>query len=143
MLHTLPYYFAVSGYTEYNVPPSNLFKEFEDEDTWEQGSLSDMTGIFLDQLRSGDHFSANVEPIVPPWGNEVLRDMPGTGDTYCNVPSSNLFKESKESQKNTNGDYSVSLKSQSDCLLRISQSCLEQSLFRDHNSQIYVILEKA
>ena len=132
LLHTLPYYFAVSGYTEYNVPPSNLFKEFEDEDTREQESLFDMTGTFLDQLQSGDHFSANVEPIVPPCGNQVLRDMPGTGDTYCNVPSSNLFKASKVSQKHTNGDYSVSLKSQSDCLLRISQSCLEQSLFRDH-----------
>ena len=30
-LHTLPYYFAVSGYTEYDVPPSNLFEEFEDK----------------------------------------------------------------------------------------------------------------
>ena len=31
LLYTLPYYFAVSGYTDYDVPPSNLFKEFEDK----------------------------------------------------------------------------------------------------------------
>ena len=65
----------------------------------------------------------------------MLSDMTGSGDTDHNVPSSNLFnesKKSKESQKHTNGDRSLSLESQSDCLLRISQSCLEQSLFRDH-----------
>ena len=69
LLHALPAnYFAVSGYTQYDVPPTNLFKELE---------------------------------------------------------------ETKKHRKK-DSDLSVSLDSQSDCLLRISQSCLEQSLFRDH-----------
>ena len=41
------------------------------------------------------------------------------------VPPSNLFQNLEETQE-------VRILSQSDCLLRISQSCLEQSLFRDH-----------
>ena len=134
LLHTLPYYFAVSGYTEYDVPPSNLFKELEDE---QNRFKFDRYKSVLEhaQLLLRDSCSPDVEPIVPPCENEVLRDMTGSGDTDYNSPSSNLFnesKESKESQKRTNGDRSVSLQSQSDCLLRISQSCLEQSLFRDH-----------
>ena len=136
LLHTLPYYFAVSGYTEYDVPPSNLFKEFEDK----QSHFDDFDSLLhakslLEQLMFRDHCSPNDEPIVPLCGNGVLSDMTGSGDTDHNVPSSNLFnesKQSKESQKHTNGDRSLSLESQSDCLLRISQSCLEQSLFRDH-----------
>ena len=48
--------------------------------------------------------------------------------------SKNLKKHRNiETQKRKEGfDNSVSLDSQSDCLLRCSQSCLEQSLFRDH-----------
>ena len=136
---SLPYYFAVSGYTEYDVPPSsNLFKEFEDE----QSRFDDFDSLLRSksllehvQLMFRDNCSPDDEPIVPVCGNEVLRGMTGSGDTDYNTPSSNLFnesKESKESQKRTNRDRSVSLQSQSDCLLRISQSCLEQSLFRDH-----------
>ena len=139
LLHTLPYYFAVSGYTEYDVPPSsNLFKEFEDK----QSRFDDFDSLLRSksllehvQLMFRDNCSLDDEPIVPVCGNEVLRGMTGSGDTDYNTPSSNLFnesKESKESQKRTNRDRSVSLQSQSDCLLRISQSCLEQSLFRDH-----------
>ena len=41
------------------------------------------------------------------------------------VPLSKLFKELEETQK-------PRITNQSDCLLRCSQSCLEQSLFRDH-----------
>ena len=49
-----------------------------------------------------------------------------SGYTYLHtVPLSNLFKELEETQKHR-------IISQSDCLLRCSQSCLEQSLFRDH-----------
>ena len=136
---SLPYYFAVSGYTEYDVPPSsNLFKEFEDK----QSRFDDFDSLLRSksllehvQLMFRDNCSLDDEPIVPVCGNEVLRGMTGSGDTDYNTPSSNLFnesKESKESQKRTNRDRSVSLQSQSDCLLRISQSCLEQSLFRDH-----------
>ena len=136
---SLPYYFAVSGYTEYDVPPSsNLFKEFEDK----QSRFDDFDSLLRSksllehvQLMFRDNCSPDDEPIVPVCGNEVLRGMTGSGDTDYNTPSSNLFnesKESKESQKRTNRDRSVSLQSQSDCLLRISQSCLEQSLFRDH-----------
>ena len=58
-----------------------------------------------------------------------------SGYTQYNVPPSNLFKELEEKQKLRKKDsagLSVSLDRQSDCLLRISQSCLEQSLFRDH-----------
>ena len=57
-----------------------------------------------------------------------------SGYTQYDVPPSNLFKELEENQKHRKKDssLSVSLGSQSDCLLRISQSCLEQSLFRDH-----------
>ena len=69
LLHpTLPYYFAVSGYKNYTVSLSTLFKEFE------------------------------------------------------------------ETQKHREEDFddSVSVTRQSDCLLRCSQSCLEQSLFRHH-----------
>ena len=44
---------------------------------------------------------------------------------YDDVPPSNLFQNLEETQE-------VRMLSQSDCLLRISQSCLEQSLFRDH-----------
>ena len=69
LLHpTLPYYFAVSGYKNYTVSLSTLFKEFE------------------------------------------------------------------ETQKHREEDFddSVSITRQSDCLLRCSQSCLEQSLFRHH-----------
>ena len=136
---SLPYYFTVSGYTEYDVPPSsNLFKEFEDK----QSRFDDFDSLLRSksllehvQLMFRDNCSLDDEPIVPVCGNEVLRGMTGSGDTDYNTPSSNLFnesKESKESQKRTNRDRSVSLQSQSDCLLRISQSCLEQSLFRDH-----------
>ena len=136
---SLPYYFAVSGYTEYDVPPSsNLFKEFEDK----QSRFDDFDSLLRSksllehvQLMFRDNCSPDDEPIVPVCGNEVLRGMTGSGDTDYNTPSSNLFnesKESKESQKRTNRDRSVSLQSQSDCLLHISQSCLEQSLFRDH-----------
>ena len=136
---SLPYYFAVSGYMEYDVPPSsNLFKEFEDK----QSRFDDFDSLLRSksllehvQLMFRDNCSLDDEPIVPVCGNEVLRGMTGSGDTDYNTPSSNLFnesKESKESQKRTNRDRSVSLQSQSDCLLRISQSCLEQSLFRDH-----------
>ena len=136
---SLPYYFAVSGYTEYDVPPSsNLFKEFEDK----QSRFDDFDSLLRSksllehvQLMFRDNCSLDDEPIVPVCGNEVLRGMTGSGDTDYNTPSSNLFnesKESKESQERTNRDRSVSLQSQSDCLLRISQSCLEQSLFRDH-----------
>ena len=138
LLHTLPYYFAVSGYTEYDVPPSNLFKEFEDK----QSRFDDFDSLLRSksllehvQLMFRDNCSLDDEPIVPVCGNEVSRGMTGSGDTDYNTPSSNLFnesKESKESQKRTNRERSVSLQSQSDCLLRISQSCLEQSLFRDH-----------
>ena len=136
---SLPYYFAVSGYTEYDVPPSsNLFKEFEDK----QSRFDDFDSLLRSksllehvQLMFRDNCSLDDEPIVPVCGNEVSRGMTGSGDTDYNTPSSNLFnesKESKESQKRTNRERSVSLQSQSDCLLRISQSCLEQSLFRDH-----------
>ena len=127
LLQTLPYYFAVSGYTEYDVPSSNLFKEFEDK----QSRFDDFDSLLHSksllehvQLMFRDHCSPDDEPIVPLCRNGVLSDM---------TRSSNLFnesKESKESQKHTNGDRSLSLQSQSDCLLRISQSCLEQSLFR-------------
>ena len=49
-----------------------------------------------------------------------------SGYTYLhNVPLSKLFKELEKTQKHGITD-------QSDCLLRCSQSCLEQSLFRDH-----------
>ena len=48
------------------------------------------------------------------------------GYTYLyTVPLSKLFKELEETQK-------PRITNQSDCLLRCSQSCLEQSLFRDH-----------
>ena len=43
--------------------------------------------------------------------------------------SSNLFKEFKEEQKERVSGFSLR---ESHCLLRCSQSCLEQSLFRDH-----------
>ena len=120
------------------VKPSNLLKEFEDK----QSRFDDFDSLLRSksllehvQLMFRDNCSPDDEPIVPVCGNEVLRDMTGSGDTDYNTPSSNLFnesKESKESQKRTNRDRSVSLQSQSDCLLRISQSYLEQSLFRDH-----------
>ena len=57
-----------------------------------------------------------------------------SGYKQYDVPPSNLFKELEETKKHRkkDSDLSVSLDSQSDCLLRISQSCLEQSLFRDH-----------
>ena len=49
-----------------------------------------------------------------------------SGYTYLyTVPLSKLFKELEETQKHR-------ITRQSDCLLRCSQSCLEQSLFRDH-----------
>ena len=49
-----------------------------------------------------------------------------SGYSYLHtVPLSKLFKELKETQEHR-------IASQSDCLLRCSQSCLEQSLFRDH-----------
>ena len=48
-----------------------------------------------------------------------------SGYTVYDVPPSNLFQNLEETQE-------VRILSQSDCLLRISQSCLEQSLFRDH-----------
>ena len=49
-----------------------------------------------------------------------------SGYTYLyTVPLSKLFKELEKTQKHGITD-------QSDCLLRISQPCLEQSLFRDH-----------
>ena len=50
------------------------------------------------------------------------------------VSPSDLFEDWKESQKYRKRDFGIPLtiKSQSDCLLRCSQSCLEQSLFRDH-----------
>ena len=70
LINTLPYYFAVSGYKNYPVSSSNLFKEFREEQK-----------------------------------KRVLR-FP--------VP-----------------EPTISLR-ESHCLLRISQSCLEQSLFRDH-----------
>ena len=70
LIDTLPYYFAVSGYKNYPVSSSNLFKEFREEQK-----------------------------------KRVLR-FP--------VP-----------------EPTISLR-ESHCLLRISQSCLEQSLFRDH-----------
>ena len=131
LLHTLPYYFAVSGYTEYDVPPSNLFKELEDKQNRVKFDR-DKSFLELVELLFPDSCSPDVEPIVPPCENKVLRDRTGSGDTDYNTPSSNVFNESKESQKRTKRDCSVSLQSQSDCLLRISQSCLEQSLFRDH-----------
>ena len=116
------------------VKPSNLFKEFEDK----QSRFDDFDSLLRSksllehvQLMFRDNCSPDDEPIVPVCGNEVLRDMTGSGDTDYNTPSLNLFnesKQSKESQKRTNRDRSVSLQSQSDCLLRISQSCLEQSL---------------
>ena len=61
LLHTTPYYFAVSGYRMYRLSPSKLFKEHK----------------------------------------------PGIGEDFS------IMKEN-------------------DCCLRCSQSCLEQSLFRDH-----------
>ena len=131
LLHTLPYYFAVSGYTEYDVPPSNLFKELEDKQNRVKFDR-DKSFLELVELLFPDSCSPDVEPIVPPCENKVLRDRTGSWDTDYNTPSSNVFNESKESQKRTKRDCSVSLQSQSDCLLRISQSCLEQSLFRDH-----------
>ena len=48
-----------------------------------------------------------------------------SGYTVYDVPPSNLFKNLEETQE-------FRIRSQSDCLLRISQSCLEQSLFHDH-----------
>ena len=49
-----------------------------------------------------------------------------SGYTYLyTLPLSKLFKELEETQEHR-------ITSQSDCLLRCSQSCLEQSLFRDH-----------
>ena len=48
-----------------------------------------------------------------------------SGYTVYDVPPSDLFKNLEETQE-------FRIRSQSDCLLRISQSCLEQSLFRDH-----------
>ena len=48
-----------------------------------------------------------------------------SGYTVYDVPPSNLFLNLEETQE-------VRILSQSDYLLRISQSCLEQSLFRDH-----------
>ena len=65
LLHTLPYYFAISGYKERTFSVPNLFKEAQ------------------------------------------KRREEGLG-------------------------FPISITDQSDCLLRISQSCLEQSLFRDH-----------
>ena len=58
----------------------------------------------------------------------------GYTESEYDVPTSNLFKELEETKnlRKKDSDLSVSLDSQSDCLLRISQSCLEQSLFRDH-----------
>ena len=43
----------------------------------------------------------------------------------------NLFKEAQKRREEGLG-LPISITHQSDCLLRISQSCLEQSLFRDH-----------
>jgi len=43
----------------------------------------------------------------------------------------NLFKEAQKRREEGLG-FPISITHQSDCLLRISQSCLEQSLFRDH-----------
>ena len=56
----------------------------------------------------------------------------GYTESEYDVPTSNLFKELEETKKlrKKDSDLSVSLDSQSDCLLHISQSCLEQSLFR-------------
>ncbi|CAH3019956.1 unnamed protein product [Porites evermanni] len=55
---------------------------------------------------------------------------------FAVISLSTLFKEFEETQKHREEDFddSVSITRQSDCLLRCSQSCLEQSLFRHHFS---------
>ena len=80
LLHTLPYYFAVSGYTEYDVPPSNLFKELEDKQNRVKFDR-DKSFLELVELLFPDSCSPDVEPIVPPCENKVLRDRTGSGDT--------------------------------------------------------------
>ena len=53
----------------------------------------------------------------------------GYKESTFSVP--NLYKEAQKRREEGLG-LPISITHQSDCLLRISQSCLEQSLFRDH-----------
>ena len=104
---------------------------------WERGQLYKGLKIKIDlslAVRINSHSSTMAVDFESGAGKVVkslLDASPAyyfavSGYTYLyTVPLSKLFKELEETQK-------PRITNQSDCLLRCSQSCLEQSLFRDH-----------
>ena len=132
--------FAAFGFKASKSSPSRLNRHgpaYTLELEWSRGQLYKGLKIKIDlsiAVKINSHSSTMAVDFESGAGKVVkslLHASPAyyfavSGYTYLhNVPSSNLFKELKETQK-----YRII--SQSDCLLRISQSCLEHSLFRDH-----------
>ena len=132
--------FAVFGFKASKSSPSRLNRHgpaYTLELEWRRGQLYKGLKIKIDlsiAVKINSHSSTMAEDFESGAGKVVkslLDASPAyyfavSGYTYLhNVPLSNLFKELEETQKHR-------IINQSDCLLRISQSCLEQSLFRDH-----------
>ena len=132
--------FAAFGFKASKSSPSRLNRHgpaYTLELEWSRGQLYKGLKIKIDlslAVKINSHSSTMAVDFESGAGKVVkslLEASPAyyfavSGYTYLhNVPLSNLFKELKETQK-------LRIISQSDCLLRISQSCLEQSLFRDH-----------
>ena len=97
LLHpTLPYYFAVSGYQDYTVSLSTLFKEFEETQKHREEDFDDSVSITrqsdcllccsqscLEQSLFRHHFGPDGGPSVCLRVLKVLRDMTCSLDLQC------------------------------------------------------------
>ena len=132
--------FVAFGFKASEASPSRLNRHgpaYTLELEWERGQLYKGLKITIDlsiAVRINSHSSTMAVDFESGAGKVVkslLDASPAyyfavSGYSYLHtVPLSKLFKELEETQKRR-------ITCQSDCLLRCSQSCLEQSLFRDH-----------
>ena len=101
LLHTLPYYFAISGYKERTFSSSNLFKEAQKRREEGLGfpiSITDQSDCLLrisqsclEQSLFRDHFGPDGGPSVCLRVLKVLRDMTRTFDEHCHLHAGLLF----------------------------------------------------
>ena len=132
--------FAAFGFKASKSSPSRLNRHgpaYTLELEWRRGQLYKELKIKIDlsiAVKINSHSSTMAVDFESGAGKVVkslLDASPAyyfavSGYSYLyTVPLSKLFKELEETQK-------PRITNQSDCLLRCSQSCLEQSLFRDH-----------
>ena len=115
LLHTLPYYFAISGYKERTFSLSDLFKEAQKRREEGLGfpiSITDQSDCLLrisqsclEQSLFRDHFGPDGGPSVCLRVLKVLRDMTRKFDQHCRFPSrcnlcQSTFDKSKSVDQN-------------------------------------------